>query len=425
MRIFVPVHHFTDDPTSGIETGLWNFPLQLAEAGHEVHVFTLSSKLVHHTKAELRKKGIRLYQILQYKTHGLDKTVSFLSWVGYALLRLKYRYDWVFIIDAGLTHFGRFPLGAKVAARVLVSQDPATQAFFQTGDWLFDRQRKDEAEGWRTQTPPFFFRVCRFLAEQIWYRYLPVHEVGEKSDILFCEGSSTYAYYRALYPTRAAYLPLGVENYRFDTTPHTSAEAQKKFAFLFVGRIQRMKGIYYLIEAFRRLAAIYPAIELWVVGRHHGIYSDLLAQHLDGLEDRVRVLGEADRSTVIRYLRACQVVVDPMIWANYSTIALEALYCEKPLIGARNGNTKDFVRDGETGFLVDARDVSELSSVMEHVYTHYPEAVEGAKKGSQFVKDHLTWKKVGHLVEKHFLLFDDKRAWQELTDAINKTYIPG
>jgi glycosyltransferase involved in cell wall biosynthesis len=95
------------------------------------------------------------------------------------------------------------------------------------------------------------------------------------------------------------------------------------------------------------------------------------------------------------------------------------------LFASARFSTKDFVRDGETGFLVDARDISELSSVMEHVYTHYPEAVEGAKKGSQFVKDHLTWKKVGHLVEKHFLLFDDKRAWQELTDAINKTYIPG
>lgn len=411
MRIFCPMHHFTDDPKSGIETGLWNFVLHLAKRGHEIHVATVSYELTHFSKKELKKKGIRVFSLIQYKTHGLGKTESLLTLLAYFTLRLRFRYNWIYIIDPGPTHFDRFPLGARVAARVLVPDGKEMQRVFQSGDWLFDRKQKNEAEGWTSRQTPILYTIAEFIAEKIWYKLFPVSQVGKHADLLLCEGSKTYHHYKKERSQRVAYLPLGVEDYRFKNTPQAKISPDKKFIYLFVGRIQRMKGIYYLIDAFKEIAKNKKDVELRIIGRHHGIYTHILETSLKGIEDRVKLLGEMDRMSVIQHIRAAHVIVDPMVWANFSTIALEALYCGKPFIGALYGNTGDFVEHKKTGFLVDARQVNELHHWMEYVHEHYPQAQKIAEEGKKFVQKHLTWKQVTDILLDYLEKFSHVEAW--------------
>lgn len=416
MNILLPAHHFTDDPKSGIETGFWNFAKCLAERGHKIFVVANSVELLGETKASLKAKNIFLYQIYNYKTHGIGYTEGFMFFFFTLFLRIRYKFDWIFIVDEARTPFSRFKLGARLASRILTPETDLAKEIFTTGDWAYDRQRKDVGEGWDKRAVPFSYRVYSFLAAKIWYKLFPVKMRGENSDILFCEGRESFDYYRKIGRKNPVYLPLGVEDYRFDAYQGDLVDSKGKFSYLFIGRILRMKGVFYLIEAFKKMADKYEDIELWIIGHSHGEYKEKLYNDIKGYEDSIKILGEKNRQEIVRYMKSCQVVVDPMIWANFSSVALEALYCGKPLIAPLYGNAKDFVKDGQSGFLLDSRDVYKLQEKMEFFHENYEQAKIMGQRGHDFVKQHLTWAKVAKIVEDNFLFFNDKEKIKSLNN---------
>jgi glycosyltransferase involved in cell wall biosynthesis len=418
MNILLPMHHFTDNPTSGIEAGLWNFTKHLAEMGNKVFVVTISVDLVDETKVSLKQKNIFLYQIYNYKTHGMGYAESFMTFIFSVFLRIFHKFDWIFVIDEAKTPFSRFKLGAKLASRVLAPETKAAKEIFNTGEWIYDRKRKDEAEGWNKRKMPFLYRLNRFIAIRIWYKLFPVHKRGQNSDILFCEGKEALKYFREKERNNPVYLPLGVESYRFDTFNDDLINTHGKFVYLFMGRILRMKGVYFLIKAFKSLVSRYPNMELWIIGSSFGEYTRDLENEMRGFEDKIKVLGKKGRSDIIRYIKSANVMVDPMIWANFSSVALEALYCERPLIAPFFGNSKDFIIDGETGFLVDSRNIDKLAERMEYYYNNYDEAQRMAKNGGEFVKKYLTWDKVAKIADDNFRFFNDDKKIKDL----NKKY---
>jgi glycosyltransferase involved in cell wall biosynthesis len=418
MNILVPVHHFTDDPKSGIDTGLWNFSKHLAGAGHKIFVVATAVDLINETSASLRRKNIYLYKICNYESHGLGQTEALMIFFFSLLLRLFYKFDWIFIIDEARTPFSHFKLGAKLGSRILAPESSLARGIFNSGDWVYDRQRKDTGQGWDQRPVPLFYKTWRWFAFMIWYKLFPVKDKGQNSDILFCEGKESLDYYRMTNRNNPVYLPLGVENYRFDAWLGTRIDVKHKFVYLFVGRILRMKGIYHLIEAFKKLADKYSDIELWVIGGSYGEYREKLFSDIRGYENRITILGEKSREEVVLYMKSCQVVVDPMIWANFSSVALEALYCGKPLIAPLYGNTKDFVKDGYSGFLVDSRNVILLQDKMDFFYNHYDQAEIMGKFGQDFIKKYLSWEKVSKIVENNFVFFGDKEKIRKL----NETY---
>jgi len=416
MNILIPAHHFTDDPKSGVDTGFWNFAKHLADDCHKVFVITLSLDLVNETKESLKSKNIYVYKIYNYKTHGLDYTESFMVFIFAVFLRLFHRIDWIFIIDEAKTPFSHFKLGARLASRVIRPRTEGVEKF-KGEDWEYDRKRKDIGAGWENRKAPFIYRMFRFIAIRIWSKIFPVKESAENSDVLFCEGMETLKYCRDIGRNNPVYLPLGVENYRIDIQKK-AINTKGKFIYLFVGRVLVMKGVYYLIEAFKALAEKYSDIELWIIGPAFGEYTERLERDVSGFEDRIRIIGEKGREDIFKYMKSCDVIVDPMIWANFSSVALEALYCKKPLIGALGGNTKDFVKDGIRGFLVDSRDINLLAEKMEYFYLNPDKAKEMGQNGFEFVSKHLTWNKVAKIVEDNMMFFNNKQKIQEL----NKKY---
>lgn len=419
MNILFPIHHFTDDPKSGIETGMWNFPKHLALKGHKVFVVATSVNLVNETKKTLKEKNIFLYQIYNYKTHGVGYTEAFMTFVFSAFLRVFYKFDWIFIVDEASTPFSRFKFGAKLASRILTPRNKEMVNFFNSGDWLYDRQRKDVGEGVDSTRDHLIYRISRFISIKIWYKFFPVKEIGENSDILFCEGKNTLNYYKKEKNKNAVYLPLGIEKERFDGYKGDIPRNKDEFIFIFVGsRIIKSKGIYYLIESFKNLNKIYPDTRLWLIGDAFGEYKEKLINGIKGFEDKIDLLGKQPRESIVRYMKSCDAVVDPMVWANFSSVSLEALYCKKPLITPLLGNSKDFVEDGVSGFLVDSRDVVLMAEKMKYFYLNRDESRKMGEEGFKFVNNYLTWDKVVKIVEDNMIFLNDKKKIRKL----NKIY---
>ncbi|MDP3989556.1 MAG: glycosyltransferase family 4 protein [bacterium] len=417
MKILIPTHYFTDDPQSGLNTELWNFPVHLAAMGHEVFIVTLAVDLVHHTRQDIYKKNIRLYQIYDYKGHGLAAPEALMVFFFSVLLRLRHRFDWIFIPDAARSPFSRYKLGAKLAGRILTPETREMHELFNSGDWKYDRKHKDDGEGISEPTKPIVYRFFRFLARHVWFRVFPVNLIAENADILFCQGLEPLNFARNTGRNNPVYLPNGVQKAWFDNFGDARIDTGNKFVFLFVGRIMKSKGVFTLISIFKQLCDRYQNIELWIVGPSHGHYTRLLEEAVDGYEDKIKILGRKNREGVAACIRSCDVLVDPFIYASFSNIVLEALYCKKPVIAPRMGDTKDFVKEGVTGYLADSRNTTELMKKMEYCINHYSEAEALAVAGHEFVKKNLTVEKIVQHIDFNFKFFSDTEKVAEMNDA--------
>ena len=120
---------------------------------------------------------------------------------------------------------------------------------------------------------------------------------------------------------------------------------------LFVGDQSKDKGLPDVIEAYQRAGEPLPLV---IIGRP----VDPLP---DNLSDRITVINGWPYENVVEAFRRCAFSVAPSRWAEpFGLVIIEAMLQGKPVIGANHGGITDIIEDGETGYLVEPRDVESL-----------------------------------------------------------------
>jgi D-inositol-3-phosphate glycosyltransferase len=137
---------------------------------------------------------------------------------------------------------------------------------------------------------------------------------------------------------------------------------------LFVGRIQRLKGIDILIRAAAELRDDIGPLRVLVAGgtgdepgRQRSEEAREL-QRLRALVDDldlaqvVRFVGAVDQRLLPQYYRAADVTVMPSTYESFGLVAVESMACGTPVVASRVGGLATIIRDGENGALVPWRD---------------------------------------------------------------------
>jgi D-inositol-3-phosphate glycosyltransferase len=174
-------------------------------------------------------------------------------------------------------------------------------------------------------------------------------------------------------------IPGGVDLERFTPLPRAAARARlgldaRQKILLFVGRIQRLKGLEILIRAFARLADI--EAQLLIVGGRPGTSPEsreiARLQHLAGrlgVAERTHFLGAVAHEELPAYYSAADVSVMPSSYESFGLVAVESLACGTPVVATRVGGLRSIVRDGETGLLVPWRDAGLFAERLRRVLT--------------------------------------------------------
>jgi len=129
--------------------------------------------------------------------------------------------------------------------------------------------------------------------------------------------------------------------------------------FLFVGRLERLKGVQTLIPLFRR----YRKAQLWIAGT--GNYES----HLHGLtegSDNIRFLGHRSQDQLeALYRQAVAVIVPSLYYEIFGLVIIEAFKQQTPAIVRNLGAMPEIIEESNGGFVYDSD--AELEAAMDRL----------------------------------------------------------
>lgn len=146
-------------------------------------------------------------------------------------------------------------------------------------------------------------------------------------------------------------------------TRRSNAAAQK--VFLFVGKLERTKGITDLIHAFLHSDYLTRSGYRLVIVGPDGNARDEVAAAMRGREDRVLRPGFVAEAELQDLYRTCRGFVFPSVAEGFGLVVLEAMAHGAPVIAARATSLPEVV--GEAGLLVPPNDVDALKEAMERL----------------------------------------------------------
>lgn len=123
---------------------------------------------------------------------------------------------------------------------------------------------------------------------------------------------------------------------------------------LFVGRLEPIKGVSTLLEAFRQCN---QNLHLKIIGE--GSQRNYLESLAKGLN--VSFLGLCDEVEIKQHLESSKALILPSLSENFPNVILEAFCAGIPVIASNVGAIPELIEDGINGFLVPPTRTAELS----------------------------------------------------------------
>jgi glycogen(starch) synthase len=353
MRVLLLSWEFPPLVVGGLGRHVEALAVQLAAAGHDVHVVTRGDKA--DPTAEV-VDGVRVHRA-PVDPVALDFTTeSLLAWsqasehaltrVALPLVRrwrpdVVHAHDWL-VAQTAIT------LG-EVTGAPLVTTIHATEA--------------GRHQGWLPK--PLNLAIHSFE------RWLAQRSAA----VITCSGAMHDEVTRLfeLPPARVSVVPNGVDPTRWNPPATARAAVRAELApdgaplLVFAGRLVHEKGVQTLLRALPRLRATHPGLRLAVAGT--GSYDD----QLRALARRLRVaravswLGFLTEDELADVLGAADAVVVPSLYEPFGIVALEAAAARVPLVVTEVGGLSDLVREGVATAAFAPKDVDGLVDAVHGV----------------------------------------------------------
>ncbi len=201
---------------------------------------------------------------------------------------------------------------------------------------------------------------------------------------------------------RVVLIPNGVDTSAFNAMANVAAFKRRwnipedRPLVGFLGRLNPIKGVDFLIEAFAKVLRSSPTALLLIVGPDDGAQAQLEAQvERLSIGEAVRFVGmiSDDESRTAAY-RALNVYVLPSRYENLPTTVLEALGNATPCIVTDRCGLAAQLGQDEVVQVVPFGDTEALAGAILKLLNHPTEAVAQGKRGKRYISEHFNWEAV-------------------------------
>jgi len=344
MRVAILVKEFPPDVIGGTETQTKRLAGALESYGdHDVTVFTKSYS--GPTDVDVN------YELVRVPTWHLTPFVSTLTFVLGAFLLLLYRHREFDVLQSMMV----YPTGFVGYLCEKLTGLPYF-AWIRGGDYYFMKQ--NAVKRWTIQ---------RVLSDTL----VLVQTPRVRKDVL-----------REFPEADLSVLGNGVE---------IPAETASGDAVVFVGRLEKQKGVHILLEAMAELDE-----RLLIVG--DGSERATLEERAAELDVDTEFVGEVSPDDVVDQLCRGKVFVLPSVRGEgLPNAMLEAMAAGLPVIVTDTGGVADGVREGETGYVVTPGDIDMLRDRIRTLCSDEVLRERMARRARTYVEENHSW---SHLVDE-------------------------
>lgn len=167
---------------------------------------------------------------------------------------------------------------------------------------------------------------------------------------------------------------------------------------LFVGRIEKQKGLMTLVKAFETLP-----YELKIIGFSNDGYEDELKRTLSssplkdesfdnpetkyGKNRNIQFLGKKSFEEIVPYLKTCLCTTVPSEWYdNFPNALIESYAFKKAVIATDFGSLQYMVKEGKTGLKFKYADLDDFRKKIQWMFEHQDEAKKMGEAGYRLVE---------------------------------------
>lgn len=154
----------------------------------------------------------------------------------------------------------------------------------------------------------------------------------------------------------------------------TPSSAMKKLLaepfLLFVGRLEKEKGVNFLLEFFKQKITPKNHLNLIIIGT--GSQKNILRKKVTelGIQNTVYIVGTVHEDHVKSLISAARALILPSEFEIMPTVILEAWAAKCPVIVQAYRGVQALIRDRETGLLFQTKNAIQLSQLVEELLTN-------------------------------------------------------
>ena len=367
LRIALVTDLYPPRPCGGVAVFIEALAKELAKRGHEVTVITLSEGAptvdfengvwVHRIKdlyqATQRPPSNQLLAAPSMPTPLANRARAILEELDRINPRRNFQYVLGTIWDLNL-------------ADVIASQKYPVGMYLVTSYKLMESSKPE----WRSDAGFYRDHVCKMIDAEKW-AIQKCTQIFASTRAILNDVESNYNL--KINSNKVSIIPFGVRESL--SVPKRNRATDDEIVLLFVGRLEKRKGIEELLLTLPYLCTKYTTLQVRIVGndriknsRGKTYKEEFVEQYKDQeWSRRVNFLGEVDDFTLETEYANCDIFVAPSLYESFGLIYLEAMRVGKPCIGCRVGGIPEVVEDGVTGILAKPGDAVSLQEVISRL----------------------------------------------------------
>ena len=199
-------------------------------------------------------------------------------------------------------------------------------------------------------------------------------------------------------------VPNGIKV--FDKSILKNKTANNKLVqILYLSHLKENKGILLLIEALNILKENGLEFNAKLVGEPAGISVEYLQNYINAnyLENNVEILGPLYETEKFKIYYDSDIFAFPTYFDAFPLVILEAMQCELPIITSDEGGISEIVVNGETGFVIERKNVNKLVEKLSILITDQGIREKMGINGKKRFLDNFT---LSHFEKNMMTVFD-------------------
>jgi glycosyltransferase involved in cell wall biosynthesis len=161
---------------------------------------------------------------------------------------------------------------------------------------------------------------------------------------------------------------------------------------LFLARVNKIKGVDFLVSAFAEVARALPDAVLAIVGPDDGFLPEVKAQvHALGIEDRVCFVDYVDGAAKLEAYQTANVYVLPSNYEILGITLLEALACRTPVITTDRCGLADDIIQNQLGQVVTYGNIPQMSNALLDALKNRASSQSDSERRRNYVLANYDW----------------------------------